>query len=165
MLLDEIGRGTSTYDGLSLAWAIAEFLVTEVHALTLFATHYFELTALAEELEGVENLHLDALEHAGKIVFMRQVKPGPASESYGLQVAALAGVPATVVAQARQRLGDFDRSTQPLPIGRSDKVQMTLFEPPQNPALDALRAADLDDMTPREAHALLYRLRQLADNK
>lgn len=163
VLLDEIGRGTSTYDGLSLAWAIADYLVKEVRALTLFATHYFELTSLAEEEEGVENLHLDALEHAGKIIFMRQVKPGPASESYGLQVAALAGVPAAVVALARERLGDFDRSVQSLPVRQSAQNQLSLFENPQHPAVEELRRAELDDMTPREAQALLYRLRQLAD--
>ncbi|MEL0082002.1 MAG: DNA mismatch repair protein MutS [Gammaproteobacteria bacterium] len=165
VLLDEIGRGTSTYDGLSLAWAIADYLVREVRALTLFATHYFELTILAEEQEGVENLHLDALEHAGKIVFMRQVKPGPASESYGLQVAALAGVPAAVVALARKRLGDFDRTAQPLNLGSSGQNQLSLFEEPTHPVVDALRLANLDDMTPREAHGLLYQLRQLADDR
>ncbi|RLA14377.1 MAG: DNA mismatch repair protein MutS [Gammaproteobacteria bacterium] len=163
VLLDEIGRGTSTYDGLSLAWAIADYLVKKVHALTLFATHYFELTALAEEQEGVENLHLEALEHAGKIIFMRQVKPGPASESYGLQVAALAGVPASVVAFARERLNEFDRSVPVAPVRQPEHGQMSLFENPVHPVVDELRLADLDDMTPREAHALLYRLRLLAD--
>jgi len=163
VLLDEIGRGTSTYDGLSLAWAIADYLVKQVRALTLFATHYFELTTLAEREEGVENLHLEALEHAGKIIFMRQVKPGPASESYGLQVAALAGVPAPVVALARERLGDFDRSSQPLHDHQSVQSQMSLFENPPHPVVDALRVADLDDMTPREAQELLYQLRLLAD--
>ena len=161
VLLDEIGRGTSTYDGLSLAWAIADHLLNQVRCWTLFATHYFELTSLAEELEGVENLHLDAVEHAGKIVFMRQVKPGSASESYGLQVAALAGVPAAVVDLARQRLKDFDRSAQPLHLPQQS--QMSLFENPEHPAVEALRQATLDDMTPREAHAMLYRLRQLTD--
>ena len=162
VLLDEIGRGTSTYDGLSLAWAIADHLLNQVGCWTLFATHYFELTSLAEELEGVENLHLDAVEHAGKIVFMRQVKPGSASESYGLQVAALAGVPAVVVDLARQRLKDFDRSAQPLHLPQQN--QMSLFENPEHPAVEELRKASLDDMTPREAHAMLYRLRQLTDN-
>jgi DNA mismatch repair protein MutS len=165
VLLDEIGRGTSTYDGLSLAWAIADYLVKEVRALTLFATHYFELTSLAENEEGVENLHLEALEHGGKIIFMRQVKPGPASESYGLQVAALAGVPGSVVALARKRLGEFDRSMQPLTASSSSQGQMSLFDSSTHPAIDALRLADLDDMTPREAHALLYRLRLLADSE
>lgn len=159
VLLDEIGRGTSTYDGLSLAWAIADYLLTKVRAWTLFATHYFELTELAEQQEGVENLHLDALEHAGNIVFMRQVKPGPASESYGLQVASLAGVPRPVVDLARQRLGDFDRSSQSLP--GPEKPQLSLFEQAESPVIDLLRQAELDDMTPREAQAFLYRIRGL----
>ena len=110
----------------------------------------------------MENLHLDAVEHAGKIVFMRQVKPGSASESYGLQVAALAGVPSVVVDLARQRLKDFDRSAQPLHLPQQN--QMSLFENPEHPAVEELRKASLDDMTPREAHAMLYRLRQLTDN-
>ncbi|MFZ8985118.1 MAG: DNA mismatch repair protein MutS, partial [Steroidobacteraceae bacterium] len=109
VLMDEIGRGTSTYDGLSLAWAAASHIARRVRALTLFATHYFELTSLAEEIEGVDNVHLDATEHGEGLVFLHAVKPGPASRSYGLQVAALAGVPREVIASARRYLEQLER--------------------------------------------------------
>ncbi|MFN7753001.1 MAG: DNA mismatch repair protein MutS [Pseudomonadota bacterium] len=111
VLMDEIGRGTSTFDGLALAWAIARHLAREVGALTLFATHYFELTRLAEELPGVANVHLDAVEHAGGIVFLHAVEEGPASQSYGLQVAQLAGIPAPVIRAARARLHELEQQT------------------------------------------------------
>src|SRR4029077_19211936 len=104
ILLDEIGRGTSTFDGLSLAWAMAGDRATRVRAFALFATHYFELTTLATEVEGCANVHLDATEHGDGIVFLHAVKEGPANRSYGLQVAQLAGVPAGVIAQARRYL-------------------------------------------------------------
>jgi hypothetical protein len=104
ILMDEIGRGTSTFDGLSLAWAIARHIATQLKSFTLFATHYFELTALATEIEGCANVHLDATEHGEGIVFLHAVKDGPASRSYGLQVAQLAGVPRDVIGQARQYL-------------------------------------------------------------
>ena len=104
VLMDEIGRGTSTFDGLSLAWAVARHLATEVRAFTLFATHYFELTALGAELEGCANVHLDATEHGDSLVFLHAVRPGPANRSYGLAVAQLAGVPLSVIARARAYL-------------------------------------------------------------
>ena len=104
ILMDEIGRGTSTFDGLSLAWACADYLARHTQAFTLFATHYFELTTLAEEQTAIHNIHLDAMEHGDKIVFLHAVKDGPANQSYGLQVAALAGVPQMVIANAKSKL-------------------------------------------------------------
>jgi DNA mismatch repair protein MutS len=130
VLMDEIGRGTSTFDGLSLAWAAAHHIATRVRAFTLFATHYFELTALASEVDGVANVHLDATEHRDGIVFLHAVKPGPASRSHGLAVAQLAGVPREVIAQARRYLGQLERSArlqpgsgpqQSLPFGSVDE--------------------------------------------
>ena len=109
MLIDEIGRGTSTFDGLALAWAIAHRLAERNRCLTLFATHYFELTALAAEMEGCANVHLDAVEHKDGIVFLHAVEEGPANRSYGLQVAKLAGVPADTVRQARAYLARLDQ--------------------------------------------------------
>ncbi len=106
--MDEIGRGTSTYDGLSLAWACASHIARRVHAFTLFATHYFELTSLADDIAGVANVHLDATEHGDELVFLHSVKPGPASRSYGLQVAQLAGVPREVIASARRYLQQLE---------------------------------------------------------
>ncbi len=108
VLMDEIGRGTSTYDGLSLAWACAESLANRIKAMTLFATHYFELTTLPEKMEGVVNVHLDALEHGDTIAFMHSVQDGAASKSYGLAVAALAGVPKEVIKRARQKLRELE---------------------------------------------------------
>jgi len=165
VLMDEIGRGTSTYDGLALAWAIARHLVEKCRSNTLFATHYFELTALAAEFKQVANVHLDAVEHKDRIVFLHAVEEGPANRSYGLQVAQLAGVPGTVIRAARRRLAELEE------IGFNGLAQRDLFapaapaaeEPAEHGALDALRAADPDAMTPREALDLLYRLRQKLD--
>jgi len=109
VLMDEIGRGTSTYDGLALAWAVAEYLARQVKAYTLFATHYFELTHLPEQLEGVHNVHLRAIEHGESIVFLHSVNDGPASQSYGLQVAALAGIPQNVLRRARFQLSKLEK--------------------------------------------------------
>ena len=161
VLMDEIGRGTSTYDGLSLAWACARHIGREVGAYTLFATHYFELTALAEELPACANVHLDATEHGDRLVFLHTVKDGPANQSYGLQVARLAGVPAGVVAEARRYLGELERRDHG---SRPDTPQRELdLAPPVDPAESAavaeLRAADPDALTPREALALVFRLR------
>ena len=127
VLMDEIGRGTSTFDGLSLAWACANELASKVQAYTLFATHYFELTTLAESIPQISNVHLDALEHGDSIVFMHAVKAGPASQSYGLQVAALAGVPAHVIQQARQHLLELEESARQQADVRIN--QLSLFEP------------------------------------
>jgi DNA mismatch repair protein MutS len=165
VLMDEIGRGTSTYDGLALAWAIARHLVEKCRSHTLFATHYFELTALAAEFRQVANVHLDAVEHKDRIVFLHAVEDGPANRSYGLQVAQLAGVPGTVIRAARRRLAELEES------GLSAGAQRDLFAPAvppaeapvSHPALDHLRASDPDAMSPREALELLYRLRQKLD--
>jgi DNA mismatch repair protein MutS len=163
VLMDEVGRGTSTFDGLSLAWACGVELATRVCALTLFATHYFELTALPQEYPGIDNLHLDAVEHGARIVFLHSVREGPANQSYGLQVAALAGVPAEVIDRARERLreledGSAERTREEQAQG--EPAQLSLFAPPApHPALSALERVDPDSMTPREALDVLYRLK------
>ena len=122
ILLDEIGRGTSTFDGLSLAWAMARDIATRVRAFTLFATHYFELTTLAGEVEGCANVHLDATEHGDAIVFLHAVKEGPANRSYGLQVAQLAGVPRAVIAQARAYLEGLEAERDRSRLSAADEA-------------------------------------------
>ena len=112
--MDEVGRGTSTFDGLSLAWACAAFIATKIRAFTLFATHYFELTSLAGEAPGVANVHVEAVEHGDALVFLHSVKEGPANQSYGLQVAALAGIPKSVIAAARRYLTELERERDAL---------------------------------------------------
>ncbi len=162
VLMDEIGRGTSTYDGLSLARACAAHLATHNRAFTLFATHYFELTDLATQLDGVANVHLDAVEYGDDLVFMHAVKDGPANRSFGLHVAALAGLPKTVIAQARDYLSALEK--RPLPARQSGSMrQPELFASPPTPsAADAaLRDADPDTMTPRDALDFIYRLKKL----
>ncbi|MGQ0699985.1 MAG: DNA mismatch repair protein MutS [Panacagrimonas sp.] len=166
VLMDEIGRGTSTYDGLSLARACAEFLAREIGALTLFATHYFELTRLAQAIPGVANVHLDAAEFGAegeKLVFLHTVKEGPANRSYGLQVAALAGVPPTVVKAARGYLLELEQKPQPSLKGsvREAIPQLSLFEPPVSLALELLDEIEPDALSPREALDALYRLKKL----
>ncbi len=162
VIMDEIGRGTSTFDGLSLAWACAEHLVREVQAFTLFATHYFELTTLPETLTGTANVHLDAVEHGDGIVFLHAVKEGPANQSYGLQVAALAGVPRPVIDQAKQRLALLEQEASqwtPPP-----QHQMNLFSTATtHPVLEALTAVAVDDLTPRLALETVYRLKDLLE--
>lgn len=161
VLMDEIGRGTSTFDGLSLAWAAAHYMGETAHAFTLFATHYFELTALAQELPACENVHLDATEHKGELVFLHAVKPGPANQSYGLQVAALAGVPKAVIRRARSYL----KSLESMQAVQRDGPQAQLplaAEPEQEDKLrDAVEQLDPDSMSPREALEALYKLREL----
>jgi DNA mismatch repair protein MutS len=162
VLMDEIGRGTSTFDGLSLAWACAVELATRVRALTLFATHYFELTALPQEHTGIANLHLDAVEHGERIIFLHSVREGPANQSYGLQVAALAGVPRAVIEHARERLRMLEEDTadRAATDGESGPTQLSLFAPPApHPALTALETLDPDELTPRSALEALYRLK------
>jgi DNA mismatch repair protein MutS len=155
VLLDEIGRGTSTYDGLALAWATASHLATHLRAFTLFATHYFELTQLAAQLPATKNVHLAATEHRGRIVFLHAVNPGPASRSYGVQVARLAGIPAPVLAAARSKLELLEAG-----IGAAGNgMQADLFAPqPTHPALARLADVDPDTLSPREAMALVYEL-------
>ncbi|MBI1195501.1 MAG: DNA mismatch repair protein MutS [Gammaproteobacteria bacterium] len=169
VLMDEVGRGTSTFDGLSLAWASAEYLAKELRALTLFATHYFELTTLPEQISAVANVHLDAVEHGDEIVFMHQVKEGPASQSYGLQVAALAGIPQTVIRAARQRLLRLENQAVADTVAQTHQPQLALFppagaDPADTRVLDALEDIDPDAMTPREALAALYRLKEIVED-
>jgi DNA mismatch repair protein MutS len=167
VLMDEIGRGTSTYDGLSLAWATAVELASKLRAMTLFATHYFELTQLAGDYEGIANVHLAAVEHGDQIVFLHSVRQGPANQSYGLQVASLAGVPGGVIRRARQRLRMLEQQST------HDPRQGSLFEAPSepeplpevaeappHPALVALEQLDPDSLSPRQAMDALYELKQ-----
>ena len=164
VLMDEIGRGTSTYDGLSLAWACAENLANKIKALTLFATHYFELTQLPEKMEGVANVHLDALEHGDTIAFMHSVQDGAASKSYGLAVAALAGVPKEVIKRARQKLRELESiSPNAAAATQVDGTQMSLLSVPEetSPAVEALENLDPDSLTPRQALEWIYRLKSL----
>jgi DNA mismatch repair protein MutS len=158
VLMDEVGRGTSTFDGLSLAWAAAEHLARELRAMTLFATHYFEMIALPEEYPEVANVHLDAAEHRDGVVFLHAVKDGPANQSYGLQVAALAGVPARVVKRARDKLQRLERQAHA--AHPSPTRQLDLFEPPtDSPVLDLLDGINPDAMTPRQALDFLFELK------
>ncbi|MET0280065.1 MAG: DNA mismatch repair protein MutS [Steroidobacteraceae bacterium] len=168
VLMDEIGRGTSTFDGLSLAWAVARYLANSVGAFTLFATHYFELTALALELPGVVNLHLDATEHGDALVFLHAVKDGPANRSYGLSVAKLAGVPPAVITAARHYLAELEAQRDAQAAALPGPQAPLPFEPPAlPPARDTLRerlaGVEPDNLSPREAQALLYELRGLLD--
>ena len=165
VLMDEIGRGTSTFDGLSLAWAAAHHMAEKVGAFTLFATHYFELTALAEELPACSNVHLDATEHRNQLIFLHAVKPGPANQSYGLQVAALAGVPREVIRRARSYLASLETHAQSDGPQASLPLTAPMELPPDNDALrDALDELDPDRMTPREALEALYRLKATRDD-
>ncbi|MEM7405956.1 MAG: DNA mismatch repair protein MutS [Pseudomonadota bacterium] len=172
VLMDEIGRGTSTYDGLALAFASARYLAGAITPLTLFATHYFELTELAHEFESVGNVHLDAIEHGARIVFLHKVRSGPANRSYGLQVAALAGVPEGVLTAARELLMQLEQKNPPAPMDEANHPQLGLFETsvptsgeprglPSSAALERLRSVDPDELTPRDALALIYELRGL----
>ena len=161
VLMDEIGRGTSTFDGLSLAWAAAHYMGETANAFTLFATHYFELTALSDELPACRNVHLDATQHKGELVFLHAVKPGPANQSYGLQVAALAGVPKEVIKRARSYLGVLEsmqtvNNNSPqgqLPLAMSSADEET------DPVREILDEVDPDTLSPRAALELIYRLK------
>ena len=188
VLLDEIGRGTSTYDGLALAWATAEHIARRIGAFTLFATHYFELTALPEAVATAANVHLDAARHGDEVVFLHSVRDGPASQSYGIEVAKLAGVPAPVLTAARRRLVALERHHAETQSRRQRDIFLEAdppaglewspepgahegaAQPPPlpadsapHPALAKLRAIAPDDLTPRDALAALYELRSLAD--
>src|SRR5690606_21846817 len=185
VLMDEVGRGTSTFDGLSLAWAAARHIATRIGAFTLFATHYFELTTLPEELPSCANVHLDATEHGRELIFLHRVKPGPANQSYGLNVAELAGVPRAVIDEARDYLARLEQYQQALvppgpqrprdpvpPPGRTQRARGTwAHEPPGGvariePSADGaaaalaarLRELDVDALSPRQALDLLYEL-------
>jgi DNA mismatch repair protein MutS len=161
VLMDEIGRGTSTYDGLSLAWACAESLANRIKAMTLFATHYFELTTLPEKMEGVANVHLDAVEHGDTIAFMHSVQEGAASKSYGLAVAALAGVPKEVIKRARQKLKELETLSGSAASSKADGPQLPLLVEETSPAVEALEALDADSLTPRQALDWIYRLKTM----
>ena len=164
VLMDEVGRGTSTFDGLSIAWASAVALAERVRALTFFATHYFELTALPDDHASMANVHLDATEHEDHVVFMHHIQEGPANRSFGLEVAKLAGVPTGVLIHARQKLGELESQQmveRPPAIGG----QKDLFSTPtvNSPVLDVLSDIDPDQLSPKEALDALYTLKTLLD--
>ncbi len=162
VLMDEVGRGTSTFDGLSLAWAAAHHMGEKVRAFTLFATHYFELTALAQELSGCDNVHLDATEHNGQLVFLHSVKAGPANQSYGLQVASLAGVPGEVIKRAKSYLKTLESQQMQQAKNPQGQLALSVEEPAEEDRVRAaVNALDPDTLSPREALAALYRLKDL----
>jgi len=184
VLMDEVGRGTSTFDGLSLAWAAAVHLAKEVHALTLFATHYFEMTTLPEQINCVVNVHLTATEHDERIIFLHNVESGPASQSYGLQVAQLAGVPKLVIEQAKEKLHLLESETfDDVPSAKQESIEIQPDEKPiasimstsstinpmqpdmfsQGPSEVeiAVAAISADDLTPKQALDEIYRLKSL----
>ena len=160
VLMDEIGRGTSTFDGLSLAWACAENLAIESRPFTLFATHYFELTSMVDEVKSVKNIHLDAVEHGDSIVFMHAIKDGPANQSYGLQVAKLAGVPNSVIKSAKKKLQILERQSASAHEVFVEETtgQLQLFNNNPHPIVEQLQEIDVNDLNPRQALELLYEL-------
>jgi DNA mismatch repair protein MutS len=167
ILLDEVGRGTATYDGLAIAWAAVEYLHARTRAKTLFATHYFELTELADQLSGVKNFHVSVKETGGGIVFLRKVEPGAADRSYGIEVAKLAGLPNQVIERAREVLAEHENAERQL-SGQlatdesrpARSAQLTIFTPISQPVLEKLREVDLDRLTPLEALNLLAELKK-----
>ncbi len=166
ILMDEVGRGTSTFDGLSLAWSCGVELTTRIRAYTLFATHYFELTTLPDEYPGIANVHLNAVEHGHSIVFMHAVLEGPANQSYGLAVAALAGIPPGVITRARGRLRELEDAARR--HAEQGAMQLSLFPPEpvrpnEHPTYIALRELDPDSLSPRAALETLYRLKGMLD--
>jgi len=170
ILLDEVGRGTATYDGLAIAWAAVEYIHARMRAKTLFATHYFELTELAERLSGVKNYHVSVKETAGGIVFLKKVEPGGADRSYGIEVAKLAGLPIEVVERAREVLAEHESAEQRVTEQlASDELrprppaQLTIFTPLSQPVLEKLREVDLNRLTPLEALNLLAELKKQVD--
>jgi DNA mismatch repair protein MutS len=166
ILLDEIGRGTSTYDGLAIAWAAVEYIHARTRAKALFATHYHELTELADRLSGVKNYHVSVKEAAGGIVFLRKVEPGAADRSYGIEVAKLAGLPLEVVQRAREVLAEHeDAEHQVTAHLASDEVapaaaQLTIFTPLTQKIVDRIKDTDLDRLSPLEALNLLHELKK-----
>ncbi len=162
ILMDEIGRGTSTFDGLSLAWACADHLAKITKAYTLFATHYFELTTLADEQKNIHNVHLNAMEHADKIIFLHAVKEGPANQSYGLQVASLAGVPKQVINKAKSKLQQLEDTAYIDQQSESGGGQLDLFSSKEyHPAVCMLEDLKPDDLSPRQALDLIYKLKEM----
>jgi DNA mismatch repair protein MutS len=169
VLLDEVGRGTATFDGLSLAWAVVEHLLAHTRPMTLFATHYHELTELAELLPGVKNIHVSVKETPNEIVFLRRVEPGSADKSYGIEVARLAGLPKAVVERAREILRRHEQSEHQLSeklspgaasAGESHAEQQAMFTAIDRDVLEALRHADLDQLRPIDALNLLAQLKK-----
>jgi DNA mismatch repair protein MutS len=161
VLVDEIGRGTSTFDGLALAYAIARHLLEKNRSYTLFATHYFELTRLAEEFAQLANVHLAAIEHQHSIVFLHSVNEGAASQSYGLQVAALAGVPNDVIKAAKKQLRKLEQnSAAQNPQGDLFDKKPEAPEPEEHPVLKSLRDLQPDELSPKEALESLYQLKK-----
>ncbi len=168
VLVDEIGRGTSTYDGLALSWACAVSLLNDVRAMTMFSTHYFEITALVNEYSGVRNVHLDAVQHKGEIVFMYDVKIGATNQSYGIQVAKLAGIPEKVIGRAKARLEKLSNAMPDYEnIDAQGTCQTSIFKVPtlpNAPALNRLKEIQPDSLSPREALQVLYELKELQDD-
>jgi DNA mismatch repair protein MutS len=170
ILLDEVGRGTATYDGLAIAWAAVEYIHARMRAKTLFATHYFELTELAERLSGVKNYHVSVKETANGIVFLRKVEPGAADRSYGIEVAKLAGLPNEVIERAREVLAEHESAEQRVTeqlasdeLSPRQPAQLTIFTPLSQPVLERLREVDLNRLTPLEALNLLAELKKQVD--
>ncbi|KFA59383.1 DNA mismatch repair protein MutS [Gilliamella apicola] len=162
VLMDEIGRGTSTYDGLSLAWACAENLANEIKSMTLFATHYFELTQLPEHMQGVYNIHFDAIEHDNTVAFIHEVSEGAVSKSFGIAVAGLAGVPKTVLKRAKQKLKELEIiSKQTANSGVAQSQLSFINEPEPSEVEEALKQIDPDALTPKQALEILYQLKKL----
>jgi DNA mismatch repair protein MutS len=165
ILLDEVGRGTATYDGLAIAWAAVEYIHARTRAKTLFATHYFELTELAEQLSGVKNYHVAVKETGSGIVFLRKVAPGAADRSYGIEVAKLAGLPHEVIVRAREVLAEHENAERQVtghlsPGSDPPPAQLTIFTPLSQPVLEKLREVDLNRLTPLEALNLLAELKK-----
>ncbi|QYN47152.1 DNA mismatch repair protein MutS [Gilliamella sp. ESL0405] len=162
VLMDEIGRGTSTYDGLSLAWACAENLANEIKAMTLFATHYFELTQLPEHMQGVYNIHFDAIEHDNTVAFIHEVSEGAASKSFGLAVAGLAGVPKVILKRAKQKLKELEMISKQTAHSHVDQSQLSFVTEPESSEVElALAKIDPDALSPKQALEILYQLKKL----
>ena len=160
VLMDEVGRGTSTFDGLALAWSAVIYLATKIQALTLFATHYFELTHLPKIIPHIANIHLDAMEYGESIVFLHAVNEGPANKSYGLQVAQLAGIPREVISEAKQKLAQLENSSETADFASSNQApkQTQVQEPQQNKLIAKLKSIDPNNFTPKEALEFLFKL-------
>ncbi len=158
--MDEIGRGTSTYDGVALASACARYLIQKIQALTLFATHYFELTTLPETLPRVQNVHLDAVEHGDNIVFLHALRAGPANQSYGLQVATLAGIPKQVIKDAKSRLFELEQVVTETVINHhsNSNPQISLFS--YSGVENLINKLNPDQMSPKEALEVIYKLKE-----
>jgi len=158
VILDELGRGTSTHDGLALAWAIARYLAERVRCKTLFATHYRELARLAEEVPGVVNLHVAVREWKGEVIFLHRVQPGVAERAYGVEVARLAQLPPEVLSEAERVLSELERA---VPVQGQGAQQLPLFGPEEHPVVSELRRVDPEDLTPRQALELIFKLKDL----